>query len=97
MGQALVIHMNPREIECGMCGEIDNHDYPDDRKAVPIWNGEPITSEGECDGYKAVCAKCYNRWNAWDDRMMRSNAEVSGAGTASAGLPGSAAASPEKG
>lgn len=78
MGQALVIHMAPRhEIDCGMCGVTDNHDHPDDRKAVPIWNGEPTTSEGECDGYKAVCAKCYNRWDAWDERVKRSNANLS--------------------
>lgn len=73
IGQMIVKHMTPREIECGMCGEIDNHDHPDDRKAVPIWNGEPTTSGGECDGYKAVCAKCYNRWDAWDERLKRSN------------------------
>ena len=57
----------------------DNHDHPGDRKAVPIWNGEPTTSDGECDGYKAVCARCYNRWDAWDERGKRSNVEVTGA------------------
>ena len=76
MGQALVIHMTTHEIECGICGVTDNHDHPDDRKAVPILNGEPTTSEGECDGYSAVCAKCYGRWDAWDERMKRSNAEL---------------------
>lgn len=73
MGQALVIHMTPREIECGICGEIDNHDHQDDRKAVPFQNGEASMSESDCDGYKAVCARCYNRWSAWDDRMKRSS------------------------
>ena len=76
MGQRLVIRMQSHEIECGMCGVKDNQDHPDDRKAVPIWNGEPTTSDGECDGYEAVCAKCYGRWDAWDERMKRSNAEV---------------------
>ena len=73
MGQVLVIHMTPYEIQCGICGVTDNHDHPDDRKAVPILNGEPTTSEGECDGFSAVCAKCYGRWDAWDERMKRSN------------------------
>jgi hypothetical protein len=72
--------MQPREIECDMCGVTDNHDHPDDRKAVPIWNGRLTTSESECDGYKAACAKCYNRWSAWDERMKRSNAKLTGAG-----------------
>lgn len=78
----LIKHMTPHEIECGMCGEIDNHDHPDDKKAVPILNGDPATSEGDCDGYKAVCAKCYNRWDAWDERMKRSNCELTGAAQA---------------
>ena len=71
--QRLVKHMTPHEIECGMCGEIDNHDHPDDRKAVPIRNGEPTTSDGDCDGYKAVCAKCYNRWDSWDERIKQAS------------------------
>lgn len=75
MGQALVKHLSSQhDIDCGMCGTTDNHEHPDDRKAVPIRNGEPTTSEGECDGYHAVCAKCYLRWSAWDDRMLAAQA-----------------------
>ena len=74
MADVLVIHMNPHDIECGMCGETDNQDHPDDRKAVPFFNGEPTTSDSECDGYHAVCAKCYNRWDAWDERSKAKRA-----------------------
>ena len=74
MGQALVIYLNPRDVTCGMCRKTENHDHPDDRKCVPILNGSPTTSEGECDGYSAVCAKCYGRWDAWDSRRMIHNA-----------------------
>lgn len=70
MGQALVIYMTPHEIECGICGVTDNHDHSADRKSVPFLNGEPTTSDGDCDGHKAVCAKCYLRWSAWDDRKL---------------------------
>lgn len=62
------------EMECGICGATDDHSHPDDRKAVPILNGEPTTSEGACDGYHAVCAKCYLRWSTWDDRMLAAKA-----------------------
>ena len=74
MADILVINLNPHEIECGMCGVTGNQDHPDDRKAVPVFNGEPTTSDGECDGYKAVCPKCYNRWDAWDNRMKAKRA-----------------------
>ena len=69
ISEVLVIHMTPREIECRMCGEIDNHDNPDDRREVPIWNGELTTSESEVDGYAAVCTSCYQRWDEWAERM----------------------------
>lgn len=69
MGQILIKHLTSHVIDCGMCGASDNQDNADDRKAVPIQNGEPAASEGGCDGYKAVCAKCYNQWDAWDKRM----------------------------
>jgi len=69
MGPIIIKYLTPREIDCGMCCVTDNQDHPDDRKAVPFLNGEPTTSGGACDGYKAVCAKCYNRWDAWDDRL----------------------------
>lgn len=71
MGEIVVIHLTPHEIDCGMCGATDNQDEVDDRKAVPFLNGEPTTSEGPNDGYKAVCPRCYQRWDAWDNRMCR--------------------------
>lgn len=49
--EILVKHLTSHEIECGICGVTDNQDNPDDRKAVPFLNGEPTTSDGECDGY----------------------------------------------
>lgn len=70
MGQALTIHLSPREITCGICGKIDNHSNKADRRAVPIWNGEATDSGGQCDGYMAVCPRCYKRWDAWDERIQ---------------------------
>lgn len=58
------------EIACGVCGSTDDHSRPDDRKAIPIFNGEPTTSDVECDGYRAVCATCYQRWITWDKQML---------------------------
>lgn len=75
MGRALVINLNPNEIECAMCGVTDNQDHPDDRNCVPIFNGSPTTSDSECDGYGAVCSKCYVRWNKWNDRTKQQNGD----------------------
>jgi hypothetical protein len=69
MDEVLVIRMTPIEITCGMCGVIDNHDHIDDRKAVPFCNGSPTTRDSESDGYKAVCPRCYQRWEAWEKRV----------------------------
>lgn len=73
------IHLNERWVTCCMCGEETDHTEPADRRAVPIWNGEPTTSEAaEKDGYRATCARCYLRWDEWDERAKRAanNQEV---------------------
>jgi len=73
VGPVLTIYLLDRWVTCCMCGEDTDHSEPVDRRCVPIWNGEPTTStETVVDGYKPVCARCYLRWDSWDDRM-RSN------------------------
>ena len=74
--QHLTIRIEERWITCCMCGEESDHTEPADRRGVPIWNGAPTTSNAaEVDGYMPTCARCYLRWDSWDDRM-RSNASI---------------------
>lgn len=56
----LRIHLWRDPDECNMCGGLGYHSH-----AVP-WYCGPV-AEGESQGgYKAVCRRCYGRWEAWD-------------------------------
>lgn len=73
----LTIYLTQRWVTCGICGEEADHTHPADRKCVPIWNGEPTTSDAEAvDGYRATCARCYLRWDSWDDKQRAAAPEV---------------------
>lgn len=64
----LTIYLNQRWVTCCMCGEETDQTEAADRRCVPIWNGDPTTSDAKTvDGYRATCAPCYLRWDSWDD------------------------------
>lgn len=70
-GPVLTVYLQERWITCGMCSSETDHTEPVDRLCVPIWNGEPTTSNAtKVDGYKSVCSPCYLRWNAWDNQEL---------------------------
>ena len=57
---SLRIHLWRDPDECNMCGALGYHHY-----AVP-WYCGPVAQGDNEDGYKAVCERCYGRWEAWD-------------------------------
>ncbi|MGE0675056.1 MAG: hypothetical protein AB7O64_18590 [Methylibium sp.] len=46
--------------ECSMCGTLGYHSH-----AVPWYCGPVAYGESE-GGYKTVCKRCHDRWEAWD-------------------------------
>lgn len=73
VGPVFTVYLQERWVTCCMCGEETDHTEPADRRCVPIWNGDPTTSNAtEVDGYMPACARCYLRWDSWDD-LVRSN------------------------
>lgn len=64
----LRIHLWQEPDECNMCGALGYHHY-----AVPWYCGPVATGENE-GGYKAVCERCYGRWEAWDNSLRYSGA-----------------------
>lgn len=57
---SLRIHLWRDPDECNMCGALGYHSH-----AVP-WYCGPVAEGDSEGGYKAVCVRCYGRWEAWD-------------------------------
>jgi len=56
-----VINLTPPEpVDCCICGKDTTDHY-----AVPYYCG-PVREGKSEGGYKAACARCYARWEAWD-------------------------------
>lgn len=49
-------------IECGMCGDIV---YDPVTYDVP-WYCGPVMEGCSDGGYRTVCKKCFNKWEAWN-------------------------------
>lgn len=58
----LVIDMNPREVECSLCGDWCEH-----RWSVPTYNGDLVSNDFPDEmwhtggGGQAVCLECYEK------------------------------------
>lgn len=64
----LRVHLWRDPDECSMCGVLGFHVH-----CVPWYCGPVASGESE-GGYKAVCARCYGRWEAWDAGLRYSGA-----------------------
>jgi hypothetical protein len=60
MPPVLEINMNPRHLDCHLCGQPTEHKW-----GVPIFNGDVVSNDfpddlwSEGGGGQAVCERCY--------------------------------------